>query len=590
MANPVKRLGQAANTAKGIFSGIRGTRAAGAATRRGGSGLLGKGLAGYGIYNIGKNLFGGGQEEDPMTGGSGGQADGGGGMFGAGMGRSNNMVTAAGATSILSDADSSDPVVRQLQDIERVLVSIKGDTAQFVSGIGAKMPQAPNMQALRSGFGGMGDAAGGALKGLGGLLAALAGIGLGTKFAQNIVDDMDNQQGSFTPLPSDPVDRAVSSLGTQTGEFAESALPKLAGAALETGTGKKLRDKTAAAAGELAENTRRPPPSPNVDPATGGTDVKRPPPTMRDTGLFGPDGKPLQVPVDPPPVVGPTSEIPNAAAPSANDAAPDSKRAKIATLVTAGAGELVTKGIPLIGAVANLAFAGEKLAKGDFLGSGMELISTFLPSVSGSGVDLASMVRDIYKDVHGNFPEQEEDLETVQRRMGEITALLQAAISRKLNSVRARPDSIKRMRGPNPNVKRARLARQQELWDEQYGQTHNPDGTPKELEGNTVESVPPSPAAIESMDGAPVITPLPSPTQLNDSAQVDSLSEQVTSNQREQDQLVLTTALSQGVAAQGQNTQTFTPEVSVNVIQPKTSFPRQNAELEFINSNGQHLT
>ena len=588
MVNPVKSIGQAAGTAKGIFSGIRGTRAAGAATRRGGSGLLGKGLAGYGIYNIGKNLFGGGQEEDPMMGGSGGQTDGG--VFGAGMGRSNTMVTAAGATSILSDADSSDPVVRQLQDIERVLVSIKGDTAQFVSGIGARMPQAPNMQSLRAGFGGMGGAAGGALKGLGGLLAALAGIGLGTKFAQNMVDDMDNQQGSFAPLPSDPVDRAVSSLGTQTGEFAESALPKLAGAALETGTGKKLRDKTAAAAGELAENTRRPPPSPNVDPATGGTDVKRPPPAMRDTGLLGPDGKPLQVPVDPPPVVGPTSEVPNAAAPSANDAAPESKRAKITTLVTAGAGELVTKGIPLVGAVANLAFAGEKLAKGDFLGSGMELISTFLPSVSGSGVDLASMVRDIYKDVHGNFPEQEEDLETVQRRMGEITALLQAAISRKLNSVRARPDSIKRMRGPNVNVKRARLARQQEMWDEKYGQTHNPDGTPKELEGNTVEPVPPSPAAIEAMDGQSGVTPLPAATQLNDSAQVDSLSEQVTSNQREQDQLVLTTALSQGVAAQGQNTQTFTPEVSVNVIQPKTSFPRQNAELEFINSNGQHLT
>ena len=90
------------------------------------------------------------------------------------------------------------------------------------------------------------------------------------------------------------------------------------------------------------------------------------------------------------------------------------------------------------------------------------------------------------------------------------------------------------------------------------------------------------------MDGQSGVTPLPAPTQLNDSAQVDSLSEQVTSNQREQDQLVLTTALSQGVAAQGQNTQTFTPEVSVNVIQPKTSFPRQNAELEFINSNGQH--
>ena len=110
-----------------------------------------------------------------MMGGSGGQ--GGGGMFGAAMGRSNNMVTAAGATSILSDADSSDPVVRQLQDIERVLVSIKGDTSQFVSGIGAMAVQAPNMQALRAGFGeGGSSGVSSALKGIGGLLAALAGV------------------------------------------------------------------------------------------------------------------------------------------------------------------------------------------------------------------------------------------------------------------------------------------------------------------------------------------------------------------------------------------------------------------------------
>ena len=68
------------------------------------------------------------------------------------VGGQNNMTSAAAATSVLSDADSSDPVVRQLQDIEKVLVSIKGDTANFVSGIGSNQPQAANLSALRSGF------------------------------------------------------------------------------------------------------------------------------------------------------------------------------------------------------------------------------------------------------------------------------------------------------------------------------------------------------------------------------------------------------------------------------------------------------
>ena len=117
--------------------------------RRGGRGLLGgAGRAGMG-FGIGSLLGGMGNAADDMqSAAQGGQQ----GMGSVAVGGQNNMTSAAAATSVLSDADSSDPVVRQLQDIEKVLVSIKGDTANFVSGIGSNQPQAANLSALRSGF------------------------------------------------------------------------------------------------------------------------------------------------------------------------------------------------------------------------------------------------------------------------------------------------------------------------------------------------------------------------------------------------------------------------------------------------------
>ena len=142
----------------GMFGRAFGRTAAGTAGRtagrvtpraRGGRGLLGgAGRAGMG-FGIGSLLGGMGNAADDMqSAAQGGQQ----GMGSVAVGGQNNMTSAAAATSVLSDADSSDPVVRQLQDIEKVLVSIKGDTANFVSGIGSNQPQAANLSALRSGF------------------------------------------------------------------------------------------------------------------------------------------------------------------------------------------------------------------------------------------------------------------------------------------------------------------------------------------------------------------------------------------------------------------------------------------------------
>ena len=60
------------------------------------------------------------------------------------------MTSAEGATSVLSDADSSDPVVRQLQDIERVLVDIRTNTS---TGTGAASAMPVNSNAMESMFG-----------------------------------------------------------------------------------------------------------------------------------------------------------------------------------------------------------------------------------------------------------------------------------------------------------------------------------------------------------------------------------------------------------------------------------------------------
>tara|TARA_A100000164_G_scaffold96818_1_gene84125 strand:- start:23912 stop:25570 length:1659 start_codon:yes stop_codon:yes gene_type:complete len=63
------------------------------------------------------------------------------------------MTSAAGATSVLSDADSSDPVVRQLQDIERVLVDIRVNTSTLGTGTGASSAMPMNSNAMESMFG-----------------------------------------------------------------------------------------------------------------------------------------------------------------------------------------------------------------------------------------------------------------------------------------------------------------------------------------------------------------------------------------------------------------------------------------------------
>ena len=266
-----------------------------------------------------------------------------------------------------------------------------------------------------------------------------------------------------------------------------------------------------------------------------------------------------------------------------------SMTSKIGASITKNLGTGAAK-IPLVGSLVNMGFAAQKYLTGDVTGGNLELAG-MTPFV-GAGFDVASLVRDVYMDVYDEAPEETEgglDGQLVADRMAEITAMATKALAETftlgsgdaIEAVEARPE----VTGRGRNRRAMELAKKN--WDDKYGATHNPDGTPKDLEGNNVEGVEPAP--MMQLEGDSTVSPIPPPIQLNSSDDVGDMTDAAASNQKEQDQLVLTTALASSIGTQGQNTQTFTPEVSVNVMQPKTSFPTKNAELEFINSNGRHL-
>ena len=545
---------------------------------RGGRGLLGgAGRAGMG-FGIGSLLGGMGNAADDMqSAAQGGQQ----GMGSVAVGGQNNMTSAAAATSVLSDADSSDPVVRQLQDIEKVLVSIKGDTANFVSGIGSNQPQAANLSALRSGFSmpkGVGEF-GKAASALGGLLAGIPLL-LNQMRQFNEEDDAEMAEIRAT-TEAGSQERFDATIGDELLDFAKTGGAKIGGAVggkviAEVGEG--IGEKGVKNAAEAAARSR-------INTSTGGATVE-PDGTVKNKAgkqLHGAAADAVTDAVE-------TARKLEAKAIQESGEAVGSMTSKIGASITKNLGTGAAKAIPLVGSLVNMGFAAQKYLTGDVTGGNLELAG-MTPFV-GAGFDVASLVRDVYMDVYDEAPEETEgglDGQLVADRMAEITAMATKALAETftlgsgdaIEAVEARPE----VTGRGRNRRAMELA--QKNWDDKYGATHNPDGTPKDLEGNNVEGVEPAP--MMQLEGDSTVSPIPPPIQLNSSDDVGDMTEAAASNQKEQDQLVLTTALASSIGTQGQNTQTFTPEVSVNVMQPKTSFPTKNAELEFINSNGRHL-
>ena len=545
---------------------------------RGGRGLLGgAGRAGMG-FGIGSLLGGMGNAADDMqSAAQGGQQ----GMGSVAVGGQNNMTSAAAATSVLSDADSSDPVVRQLQDIEKVLVSIKGDTANFVSGIGSNQPQAANLSALRSGFSMPKGASefGKAAAALGGLLAGIPLL-LNQMRQFNEEDDAEMAQIRAT-TEAGSQERFDATIGDELTDFAMTGGAKIGGAVggkVIAKVGEGIGERGVKNAAEAAARSR-------INTSTGGATVE-PDGTVKNKAGKQLHGAAADAVTD---AVETTRKLEAKAIQESGEAV-GSMASKIGASITKNLGTGAAKAIPLVGSLVNMGFAAQKYLTGDVTGGNLELAG-MTPFV-GAGFDVASLVRDVYMDVYDEAPEETEgglDGQLVADRMAEITAMATKALAETftlgsgdaIEAVEARPE----VTGRGRNRRAMELA--QKNWDDKYGATHNPDGTPKDLEGNNVEGVEPAP--MMQLEGDSTVSPLPPPIQLNSSDDVGDMTDAAASNQKEQDQLVLTTALASSIGTQGQNTQTFTPEVSVNVMQPKPSFPTKNAELEFINSNGRHL-
>ena len=536
---------------------------------KGRGGLMGK-AGGFGLGS----LFGG--MNDAISDMQGGGQDGN--VGSVAVAGQNNMTNAAAATSVLSDADSSDPVVRQLQDIEEVLVSIKGDTSNFVSGIGSKQPQAANMSALRSGFSMPKEMTefGKAAAALGGLLA---GIPLLLAAARDNNNNEENGDGTAVGKPLTEDERRQNIVLDEAGDLAATAGMKGAGR-VAGAVGEAVGDAVTERSQQRVAKTI----ATRVDTSTGGARPRADGTVVNSKGkeIHGAAADAVKQNVE-------ALQKVEAKAILEGGEAGASRTAKVSAAIAKVLGGTGAKVFPLIGEAFNVYFAATKMMEDppDVVGALGELGGA-IPFV-GAGFDVASMVRDIYKEVYGEKPEETEgglNGDLVAARMAEIAGMVGTAMA---DMVRINSDDPEGMVEARPEVsgtgrmKRAKVMAQKD-WDKKFGATHNPDGSPKDLEGNNVEGAPAAPMLEQpnTFEGAVPATPL-------GSDDIDDATNAVTSNQREQDQLVLTTALASSIGTQGQNTQTFTPEVSVSVTAPKTSFPTKNAELEFINSNGRHL-
>ena len=594
----------------------RGTTAVG----RGVGGLLGKAgslakksalpIAGAtGIYGLNKNLEELGDDMYATSGGGGGGLFGGG---GGGFGGGTSGVNAAAATSVLSDADSSDPVVRQLQDIERVLQSIKGDTATLVTGIG-KMGSANNGNAARAMFGNNRDKPVGDLKSLAAAVAAALfaqGAKTDEQFADSNADGIpDNQQD----VGQVAVDRELQDLAMKksTGSIAVSTAKGLGKATVAGGKATvgavqgALEKRAAKTVADVASSTPRPP-GPRLATVNGKPVATAPPPAAAND-----------------PVV-PKPKTPDVDAPKSTG----KKAAELAMVIPKYVGGVAAKAVPLLGAFVGAGFAIEKLFEGDFTGAGLELGSVLLPGPTGAPVDLLSAARDVYMDVHGGadpFSEEERNSEGYGERWQEVLDAVQEYAGNlfkkadEIPSVEARP--VKQM-GRSGALKNKDLAERQAAWDEKYGDMYNADGTMKpevqaemlEHEGSDDFMGPPRPVSINEetsfldrmlerggreydkmaevaegfKEGAERAVPFKLTADTvevsTNSASMSDREDQANRIGSEVGGIVATTQ------RQGGREVPIQQPVQVSVASAKTSFPQDNASLEFINRRGSYLT
>ena len=621
--------------ARGLFGKAKGAVVSGGRKVKG---LLGGGVKygapGLGVLSLNKNLN---DIEDSIEGMGAGGGSGVGFFSGAGGA---GMVNSAAATSALSDADSSDPVVRQLQDIERVLVSIKGDTAT----IGSMMnrPVANNGNAARGMFAGSGDKPVGDLRSFLGLGAGVGALFLGGKGdttdrnADGIPDS--EQDKAQTSIDKEAQDLLMKPKTTKTaGVLAAKAGAKIAssktgqaigkaGVRVATSAVESTREAVAKATGRgatTAAATIDSGPKSNVTPISKDIDMNGKP--VAQPAAAGAAGGPKTItpPVD---LATAANDVPDA--PGSNKGkipdAPGSNKGKIAKAITKRLSTVAAKAVPLLGALVSGGFAVEKLFARDFRGAMMEAGSIFLPSVSGTALDIATAARDVYMDVHdGRDPTTSEEMNSegyeqrwdeVQQAVGEYAANLfkSADEIKTADSVEARP--VKQM-GRSGELKNADLEERQANWDEKFGATHNADGTPTAETQAQFESTQPTPINQERgffgrlfegrvgneidevkemgttvMDAVDQTLPM-----LGMSAdKVEINTDSAVAKDKEKTASQLAAGVGQSVA-EGQKIQStgvtpIQPNINVSVANAKTTFPQGSAELMMIMNNGSYYT
>lgn len=456
--------------------------------------------AGFGLGNA---LFGGSNDiqqpsqANASSGRSGGGFQGGGG----GMSSGGGTVSASQATSTLSDVAGRDPVVNQLQDIEKVLVNIKGDTAVMASGFsGQKGPAVESEDSIRNR---LGMSLSGS-KGIGATPAAVGGLGAGLlaggffkdlfgsddkkEVEQTMKEAFDSVATDFADIGARIAKAALSVVdATMNGlkgadklitsaAVAITKIPKTVVAAKNKLTGAPKLDPS----GKV--KTPTPTPTPDVVGTTkGGQNVVQS--TKGNLTLQGIDGKATTSIVDVKDVkIQAPEKLP----------APDPKVMAPATV--SGLKKFGMKAVPLAGAAIGGVLAIKRLFEGDLMGASLEASGMFVPSIAGSlTIDAGILARDVYNGVYGTKENprphdahaaaalQGADngygdnyatiLEYVQGKIGEMMSM-----SSEGENVESRPE----VSGTGRMKRSKELA--QSSWDKKFGDTHNADGTPKGLE------------------------------------------------------------------------------------------------------------
>lgn len=607
----------------------------------GGGGLLaGAGLgSGAGLFGLG-GLLGGLNSSNDDFGGRGtsgfasssGLASGGGGS---------NYTPAGAATSVLSDADSSDPVVRQLQDIEKVLVSIKGDTAILAGagGRGGLFGLGKNNPALQSMYG-RPERSDSDLKSFLPLLAAmLYGFfrkdqdGGGADFIDDNNDGVDdrkqdpsmvNTQAVLDPALEEAVLKSPRTIaGAVAGAgAAKDVLKPIVVTATKVGTG--IVDagvKGAAAASEILKS--------------GSTMADSLPDNVIDinSARTGPNPN---IPAND--AINPDVRTPDIA-PDIDPDAPDSMKGKVAkALMKAGA-----KFTPVVGDAITFADMMSKFDEGDYTGAFGEMKSlgytygSSLLSIPASAVgtpaagaavlaagtaaaaiqDYHNATRELYKQFYGVKPEDDDPAVQEQRYdelFGHVVEyfknlpadLMQRGPVEAQLEVESRPEVTARSGHAKRNQERA-----QADWDKKYGEMYNADGMmkPEFVPAAKAEAAAQGTGFIDRAlnryegeietakelgeqikEGAERLAP-----GLKISSDTVELSTETASRVDSEEQA---TRISDGVGmsvAMNQKVQSTgvipnTPAVNVSVAGTKTSFPQGLAELKFINDRGSYLT